>query len=92
MSWASTKRLIRQLHRLEHDIDTQLYTRSTIATDQRPTRRGAALLRALDRPEVRKHLAFAPARGTKAGGQQPRKNRAQWVVNYREPSRKRKEK
>jgi hypothetical protein len=84
--------LIHQLQRLEHDVGNQLYTRSTVAVDQRPTRRGAALLRALDRPEVRKHLDVASTVGTKAGGQQPRKNHAKRVVNYRETTRKEKEK
>jgi len=39
--------LIKQLHRLETDIGAPLYHRATISEPQRPTRRGAALLRTL---------------------------------------------
>jgi hypothetical protein len=50
--------LVKQLQRLENDIAAQLFHRSaharaTVHTPQRPTRRGATLLRALERPDVR---------------------------------------
>jgi hypothetical protein len=49
---------VRQLHRLETDIGAQLYHRAahggpTIHEPQRPTPRGAALLKALNRADVR---------------------------------------
>jgi hypothetical protein len=45
--------LVRQLQRLERDIGAQLYHRAAWALPLRPTRRGAALLDALDQPAVR---------------------------------------
>ena len=45
--------LVRQLQRLERDIGAQLYHRATQTLPLRPTRRGAALLDALDQPAVR---------------------------------------
>jgi hypothetical protein len=44
--------LVRQLQRLERDIGAQLYHRATHTAPLRPTRRGAALLEALDQPAV----------------------------------------
>ncbi|MFQ6268963.1 LysR family transcriptional regulator [Kutzneria viridogrisea] len=45
--------LVRQFQRLEQDIGTQLFRRTTPTQPMRPTRRGNALLRALDQPHVR---------------------------------------
>lgn len=56
--------LIRQFARLEHDIGSSLYHRSTKRTPLRPTRRGTVLLKALQRPDVvelMRHGAKAPA-------------------------------
>lgn len=60
--------LIEQLHRVENDVGARLFHRATIHGDiQRPTRRGAALLRALAQPDLqpfrarRARLAPAPA-------------------------------
>jgi hypothetical protein len=47
--------LVRQSQRLKHDIGTQLFQRSTPTTPMRPTRRGKALLRALDQTHSRHH-------------------------------------
>jgi DNA-binding transcriptional LysR family regulator len=48
--------LVRQFQRLESDIGTQLFHRSTPTTPMHPTHRGKALLRALDQPHIRRHL------------------------------------
>jgi hypothetical protein len=48
--------LVRQFQRLEHDIGTRLFDRSTPSTPMRPTRRGKALLRVLDQAHSRHHL------------------------------------
>lgn len=50
--------LVRQLHRLERDVGARLYHRARhggaiLHAAQRPTRRGTALLKALDRADVR---------------------------------------
>ena len=45
--------LVHQFRRLERDIGAKLYNRSTSRQAMRPARRGAALLQALDRPDVR---------------------------------------
>jgi hypothetical protein len=45
--------LVHQFRRLERDIGAKLYYRSTARQAMRPARRGAALLQALDRPNVR---------------------------------------
>jgi hypothetical protein len=46
--------LIEQLQRLEHDLGTPLFHRATPASEtQRPTPRGAQLLHALQRPDIR---------------------------------------
>jgi TniQ/Bacterial regulatory helix-turn-helix protein, lysR family len=45
--------LVKQLQRLERDIGAQLYHRATHTVPLRPTRRGAALLKALDQPAIR---------------------------------------
>jgi hypothetical protein len=45
--------LVHQFRRLERDIGAELYQRSTRRHAMRPTRRGSALLQALDRPDVR---------------------------------------
>jgi DNA-binding transcriptional LysR family regulator len=44
--------VIGQLQRLEADVGAPLFHRATSARQTRPTRRGAALLRALDRPDI----------------------------------------
>jgi hypothetical protein len=44
--------LVRQFHRLEHDIGAALYTRAQGSRPMHPTRRGAALLKALDTAEA----------------------------------------
>ncbi len=49
--------LVKQLQRLERDIGAQLYHRAVRARPLRPTRRGAALLDALARPDIRAMLA-----------------------------------
>jgi hypothetical protein len=49
--------LVRQLQRLERDIGAQLYHRAARARPLWPTRRGAALLDALARPDIRAMLA-----------------------------------
>jgi hypothetical protein len=74
--------LIHQLQRLEADIGAPLYTRATPAQPLRVTRRGAAVLRALDRPEAQRHLAVAATAGTAANGQLPRKAPPKPVVKY----------
>lgn len=45
--------LVHQFRRLERDIGAKLYCRATRRQAMRPTRRGAALLRALGQPDVR---------------------------------------
>src|SRR5262249_19786775 len=45
--------LVHQFRRLERDIGAKLYYRSPPRQAMRPARRGAALLQALDRPDVR---------------------------------------
>jgi hypothetical protein len=56
--------LVHQFKRLERDVGAKLYHPSTPRQAMRPTRRGAALLRALDRPDVRALLdAQAPDPG-----------------------------
>lgn len=52
--------LIRQLQRLERDIGAQLYHRAARALPLRPTRRGAALLDALDQSAVRALIQEMP--------------------------------
>ncbi len=79
--------LVRQPQRLEADIDTALYHRATIAQPMRPTRRGTALLRALDHPDAQQHLATAATRGTKASDQLQQKTSTA-VVNYHGSRRK----
>ena len=74
--------LVRQLQRLETDIGTTLYHRATIAQQLRPTRRGAALLHALDHPDAQQHLTATTKRGTKANDQLPRKQAPPEVINY----------
>lgn len=74
--------LVRQLQRLETDIGATLYHRATTTQDLHPTRRGTALLRALDHPDAQQHLAFATKRGTRANDQLPRKEAPTAVVNY----------
>lgn len=54
--------LVRQLQRLERDIGAQLYHRAVRAQPLRPTRRGAALLKALDQPAVRALVQEMPDR------------------------------
>jgi hypothetical protein len=54
--------LVRQLQRLERDIGAQLYHRAVRAQPLRPTRRGAALLNALDQPAVRALVQEMPDR------------------------------
>jgi hypothetical protein len=54
--------LVRQLQRLERDIGARLYQRATRSRALRPTRRGAALLKALDRPAVRALIQEMPDR------------------------------
>jgi hypothetical protein len=69
--------LVHQFRRLERDIGATLYYPATPRQAMRPTRRGAALLRALDRPEVRALLhaqAPDPAAKTRAT---PRPRRSQ---------------
>jgi hypothetical protein len=82
--------LVRQLQRLETDIGDALYHRATTTQDMRPTKRGTALLRALDHPEAQQHLATATTRGTKDNYQLPRKKTSTTVVNYH-GSRRRKQ-
>jgi hypothetical protein len=50
--------LVRQLQRLERDIGAQLSHRATHTLPLRPTRRGAALLKALDQPAVRALIQY----------------------------------
>jgi hypothetical protein len=45
--------LVKQLQRLETDIGTQLFHRSTQSRPARPTRRGTTLLKKLARPDIR---------------------------------------
>lgn len=80
--------LVRQLQRLETDIGTALYHRATSAQPMRPTRRGTALLHALDHPDAQRHLATATTHGTKASEQLSRKKAATAVVNYHGSRRK----
>jgi hypothetical protein len=47
-----TSTLVQQVHRLEHDIGTTLLDRATPTTPMRPTKRGAALLADLQRPDI----------------------------------------
>jgi hypothetical protein len=54
--------LVRQLQRLERDIGAQLYHSAVRAQPLRPTRRGAALLNALDQPAVRALVQQMPDR------------------------------
>ncbi len=65
----------------------QLYTRATVGRPMRPTRRGAALLRALEHPNAQIHLDAAATRGNKASDQQSRKNGKPNVINYRQSRR-----
>lgn len=44
--------LVHQFKRLERDVGAKLYYRSTRRQAMRPTRRGVALLRALNRPDI----------------------------------------
>ena len=63
--------LVHQLRRLERDIGATLYHPSTPRQSMRPTRRGAALLHALDRPDVQALLrahASDPAAKTRSPG------------------------
>ncbi len=48
--------LVHQFRRLERDIGAKLYHPSTPRQGMRPTHRGAALLRELERPEIRTHV------------------------------------
>ncbi|HJQ45768.1 MAG TPA: TniQ family protein [Amycolatopsis sp.] len=80
--------LVRQLQRLEADIGTTIYHRATTTQDMRPTQRGRALLRALDHPDAQQHLAAATTRGTKTGGQVPRKDTTSEVISYHGNRRK----
>lgn len=80
--------LVRQLQRLEADIGRTIYHRATTTQDMRSTQRGAALLRALDHPDAQQHLAATTTRGTKAGGQVPRKDTAPEVITYHGNRRK----
>jgi hypothetical protein len=50
--------LVTQFQRLERDIGTVLFVRATPVAPMRPTARGAALIAALERPDVK---ALAPA-------------------------------
>lgn len=45
--------LVKQLHRLEHDIGALLCHRATPTRPARPTPRGTALLQMLARPDIR---------------------------------------
>ena len=81
--------LINQLQRIEDDIGAQLYIRATPHRPLRITRRGTALLRALDRPEAQRYLAIASTAGTSASAQPPRKRRTPAVVNYGGKTRQR---
>jgi hypothetical protein len=63
--------LVRQLQRLERDIGAQLYKRATLARPLRPTSRGAALLNALARPDIRALLASQPGTSVQIGTVQP---------------------
>jgi len=80
--------LVRQIQRLEQDIGAPLFTRATRAQPMRLTRRGTALLRALETPQVQRYLTTAPAQGTKATDQKPRKADRMDVIEYRGTSRK----
>jgi DNA-binding transcriptional LysR family regulator len=62
--------LIEQLQRLEHDVGAPLFHRATPASQpQRPTRRGAQLLHALQRPNIQAvHVMDVPSTHT---AQQP---------------------
>lgn len=80
--------LVRQLQRIKADIGTTIYHRATLTQDLRPTKRGAALLRALDHPDAQQHLTTAAPRGTAAGGQVPRKGGTPEVVSYHGSRRK----
>jgi hypothetical protein len=60
--------LVHQFRRLERDIGVKLYYPSTPRQAMRPTRGGAALLRALDRPEIRAFIhAQAPDASLEGG-------------------------
>lgn len=84
--------LVRQLQRLEIDIGATLYHRATVAQPLRPTRRGTALLRALDHPDAQQHLAVATKRGTRASDQLLRKEAPPEVINYHGSRRKKPQK
>jgi hypothetical protein len=60
--------LVRQFRRLEQDIDAQLYHRGARGKPVRPTDRGAALIRNLDRADVRAARASAPGTATTRSG------------------------
>jgi len=63
--------LVRQLQRLERDIGAQLYQRATHTQPLRPTRRGAALLNALARPNMRTLLVSRQGASGQTGQSQP---------------------
>jgi hypothetical protein len=73
--------LVHQFKRLERDIGGKLYHRSTPRQPMRPTRRGAALLRALSRPGIRAlaaaQAADPPLSGAPGTRRQPRRPREQ---------------
>jgi hypothetical protein len=53
--------LIHQFQRLEQDIGTRLYRRSSSGQPMRPTARGSALIQALEHPTVRAITPPPPA-------------------------------
>jgi hypothetical protein len=55
--------LVHQFKRLERDIGTKLYHRSTPRQPMRPTPRGTALLKALKRPDIQALTAQVPGSG-----------------------------
>jgi hypothetical protein len=63
--------LVRQLQRLERDIGAQLYHRAARALPLRPTRRGAALLDALARPDIHALLASQQRASGQTGSGRP---------------------
>jgi hypothetical protein len=77
--------LIEQLHRLEADIGAPLYHRATRkGGTQRPTRRGAALLQTLARPDIqplratRARLPRLPAGPSESGADTTKKLTDRW--------------
>jgi Bacterial regulatory helix-turn-helix protein, lysR family len=55
--------LVHQFRRLERDIEAKLYQRSAPGRPMRPTARGTALLKALNRPDIRALAAQPPGSG-----------------------------